>query len=139
MMGSRKIFVLLALITGCFMLFLLWGSLNLSLENRHLKPGVSREYSELEIEGGVSDEAIWGRGQLHYNSRCIKCHGYGLEATDFAPALKGISSGEFGALMAVIRQGNPEKGMPAWGTRLQEVDLFSIGVYLRRMGLSPSD
>lgn len=77
------------------------------------------------------------QGKAIYDRVCTACHGANGGAGDRAPAI--VLAGASGALrgersqaqlVAIVRDGIPGTGMPAWKGRLSEDDIAHIGAYI---------
>jgi len=77
------------------------------------------------------------QGKAVYDRVCTACHGANGGAGDRAPAI--VLAGASGALrgersqaqlVAIVRDGIPGTGMPAWKGRLSDDDIDHIGAYI---------
>jgi mono/diheme cytochrome c family protein len=63
---------------------------------------------------------------------CYRCHGTNAVATTLAPDLLDpnlkLVSGEF---LKKVRNGNPDKGMPAWNKLLENSQIADVFLYVR--------
>jgi putative heme-binding domain-containing protein len=79
------------------------------------------------------------RGKALYDQHCTACHGANAGAGDRAPAIviSGATSmrGERSdaQIVAIITNGIPGTGMPAWGARLSPDDLAALGAYIHAL------
>ena len=80
------------------------------------------------------------QGKAVYDRVCTACHGANGGAGDRAPAivLSGATTALRGErsdtqLLAIIRDGIPGTGMPAWKGRLSEDEIAHIGAYIRAL------
>lgn len=68
-----------------------------------------------------------------YADNCAVCHGTDLEGAAQGPPLAGrplVHGASVPELMASIRDGRPDRGMPAWGTVLDDEEIKSIALYV---------
>ena len=68
-----------------------------------------------------------------YAEHCAKCHGEKMEGAQ-APSMLDdvwVSGGDDASLARSIREGNVEKGMPAWSALLSEQDIRSMVIFIR--------
>ena len=79
-------------------------------------------------------------GQSVYADKCASCHGpeggglIGPNLTD----KHWISGGSLTDVFTVIKEGNLEKGMPAWGSQLKPDELLAVFTYVHSIqGTSP--
>lgn len=71
-------------------------------------------------------------GQKVYAERCVGCHGADAQGTDQAPGLAGtgrVSNRSVQKLRALIRNGIPGTGMPAFDLPAQQLDALAAFVY----------
>ncbi|MCB0846051.1 MAG: cytochrome c, partial [Bacteroidetes bacterium] len=69
--------------------------------------------------------------QTVYQTNCVACHGDKLQGTPQGPALIGteLKNGETNAeLIKSIKEGNPEKGMPAFSAMLTDTEIKQIAI-----------
>jgi mono/diheme cytochrome c family protein len=83
----------------------------------------------------LTDQAAAAEAGGHlYANECARCHGARGEGKGSRPAVvsarvAGATDGELNWLM---RNGNPWKGMPAWGT-LPDAERWQLVAYLRKI------
>jgi putative heme-binding domain-containing protein len=79
-------------------------------------------------------------GKQVYDTHCTACHGGEGRAGERAPAI--VFTGATGPLrgersdaqvLAVVRDGIPGTGMPAWGARLTADQIASLGAYIHAL------
>ena len=71
--------------------------------------------------------------QTVYQTNCVACHGDKLQGTPQGPALIGteLKNGETNAeLIKSIKEGNPEKGMPAFSAMLTDTEIKQIAIMI---------
>ena len=78
------------------------------------------------------------QGKALYDQHCTACHGANAGAGERAPAIVSAATSMRGArsdtqLMAIVRNGIPGTAMPAWGNRLSDSDIASIGAYIHAL------
>lgn len=85
----------------------------------------------------MGNQQAVAQGKATYDRTCTACHGPDGTAGERAPAI--VLSGAGTALrgqrsieqiLAVVRNGIPGTGMPAWGTRLSNDDILKLGAYI---------
>jgi cytochrome c oxidase cbb3-type subunit 3 len=95
------------------------------------------EVSDETLAAALADTARLTSGQSIYQSKCAACHGdraQGLIGPNLTDAFWIHGNGSPNAILAVINQGVPEKGMPQWESVLDEgsrVNLLSFVVSLK--------
>lgn len=71
--------------------------------------------------------------RLAFAEHCAQCHGAELEGTDLGPALVGVSlqhGDDTESLIAMVRLGVPERGMPAWEGVLSSELVKGLALYV---------
>lgn len=74
-----------------------------------------------------------GRVNQNYTQFCAACHGANMEGAQ-APSMLDdvwVHGGDDESLAKAIRNGFPEKGMPAWSAALPEEDVRAMVIYIR--------
>src|SRR5688572_3742396 len=68
-----------------------------------------------------------------YAQLCANCHGKNLEGGQAQSMLDDVwtAGGDDESLARSIRNGFPEKGMPAWGAAIPEKEIRAMVIYLR--------
>src|SRR5690606_20208024 len=68
-----------------------------------------------------------------YAQLCANCHGKILECGQAQSMLDDVwvNGGDDESLMRSIRQGFPDKGMPAWGDSIPEKEIRAMVVFIR--------
>ena len=68
-----------------------------------------------------------------YATLCAACHGKNLEGAQAPSMLKDVwlHGGDDESLAKSIRNGFPEKGMPAWGAAIPEKEIRAMVIYIR--------
>ncbi len=81
---------------------------------------------------GQPDAAAAGRNL--YTENCAKCHGANAEGKGHRPALASdrLRAATDGEIAWLIKNGEPFKGMPGWGS-LPEQERWQIVAYLRSL------
>ena len=76
---------------------------------------------------------LTGRVNETYTQLCANCHGKNLEGGQAQSLLDDIwlSGGDDESLAKSIRNGYPDKGMPAWGAAIPEKEIRAMVIYLR--------
>jgi len=106
-----------------------------------LHASVARGAKQIRSRPLVDDDATAGRDI--YASLCAECHG----RLDGKPGLLGLSmyppAPQFSAhpssytsaeLFWLIKHGIRETGMPAWGNRLSDQDIWNVAAYNKSLG-----
>ncbi|HEY8375442.1 MAG TPA: cytochrome c [Nannocystis sp.] len=105
------------------------------------------QFTEPQVLGGVTVSAeTLNHGQKLFNRYCASCHGYdgggqgpaarNLDARDFRTgrfiykSTPGDTLPTDADLMATIKHGKPDKGMPAWGG-FRDEDLRAMVSYIK--------
>jgi len=80
--------------------------------------------AQIQRPGGVS---------VTYTQLCAACHGANLEGAQAPSMLDDIwvAGGDDDSLAKSIRNGFPEKGMPAWGAAIPEKEIRAMVIYMR--------
>ena len=82
----------------------------------------------------VSAQAVrTGRIATVYAENCASCHGDKMQGAQ-APSMLDdiwINGGDDESLARSIRNGFPEKGMPAWGEKIAEKEIRAMVIYMR--------
>jgi mono/diheme cytochrome c family protein len=79
------------------------------------------------------------KGKALYDQHCTACHGANAGAGDRAPAivLGGVTNmrgqRSDAQIVAIIKNGIPGTGMPAWGTHLSAEELGTLGAYIHAL------
>jgi putative heme-binding domain-containing protein len=78
------------------------------------------------------------QGRSLYDQHCTACHGADAGAGERAPAIVSAATSMRGArsdaqLMAIVKNGIPGTAMPAWGNRLSDADIASIGAFIHAL------
>lgn len=73
-----------------------------------------------------------GKANATYEQLCANCHGKNLEGGQAPSMLDDVwtSGGDDESLAKSIRNGFPEKGMPAWGAAIPEKEIRAMVIYL---------
>jgi glucose/arabinose dehydrogenase len=68
-----------------------------------------------------------------YGELCANCHGKNLEGAQAPSMLDDVwtNGGDDESLAKSIRNGFPEKGMPAWGAAIPEKEIRAMVIYIR--------
>ena len=85
---------------------------------------------------GVSAQTVrTGSVAQRYAELCANCHGKNLEGAQAPSMLKEtwLHGGDDESLAKSIRNGFPEKGMPAWGVAIPEKEIRAMVIYIREM------
>jgi mono/diheme cytochrome c family protein len=87
---------------------------------------------------GNADAVAAGKNLFEEN--CAKCHGADAEGKGSRPALKSdrIRNATDGELAWILKNGNPYKGMPIWGS-LPEQQRWQLVAYLRSLNTNPGE
>lgn len=87
----------------------------------------------LESHAGV------GEGQALYDAYCVVCHGGLGEGQPMGKALTDTVANRLSDtdLIAVIAEGRSGTGMAAWGSNLNETEIFDIASYIRTLQGKP--
>ncbi|MBN9587556.1 MAG: c-type cytochrome [Alphaproteobacteria bacterium] len=79
-------------------------------------------------------------GKATYDRYCTACHGPDATAGERAPAIVLSGAGtalrgerSIDQIVAVVRNGIPGTGMPAWGTRISSDDILKLGAYVNAL------
>ena len=75
-------------------------------------------------------------GQQTFHAHCAQCHGEKAEGSNRAPMLTSARVQEQtteGDLHWFVTNGNKEKGMPAWGPKLGDVQIWEVITYVRSL------
>ncbi len=95
-----------------------------------------------ELAQDLTNTARLKNGQLQYDIRCMDCHGTLGKGTYKAPPLiapKWTATPEsLTAITTIIREGRPDRGMPAWGNKLQPKDMEDIALFLLWVNKNPA-
>ena len=81
------------------------------------------------------DEAV-RLGQQTFHAHCAQCHGEKAEGSNRAPALTSARVQQEvteGDLHWFVTNGNKEKGMPAWGPKLADTQIWEVITYVRTL------
>jgi putative heme-binding domain-containing protein len=78
------------------------------------------------------------QGKVLYDQHCTACHGANAGAGERAPAIVSTATSMRGQrsdaqLMAIVKNGIPGSAMPAWGNRLSDGDIASIGAFIHAL------
>lgn len=87
------------------------------------------------LQGCIRPDAFYGL----YLTECAACHGDGFEGTGQGPALASTTPTEMGtqaALVEVITNGVPEKGMPAFGETLSANQIKRLAIQIAEVQLA---
>ncbi len=91
----------------------------------------------------TKDAESLNSGKSTFISKCAACHvadGGGLVGPNLADAAWLHGRGKLADLYATIRNGVPDKGMPAWGSLLSEPELNQVVAYVKNFqGTKPSN
>ncbi len=74
-----------------------------------------------------------GKINAIYAEFCASCHGVSMEGAQ-APSMLDdvwVNGGDDESLARSISQGNEEKGMPAWGAKLNEKEIRALVIFIR--------
>jgi cytochrome c oxidase cbb3-type subunit 3 len=103
-----------------------------------LTPGVGRTAYTIDPRAARyydNSGAVAVGKALFYSMNCAGCHSNG--GGGMGPSLMGGQwryGGRLEQIRQSIEQGRPN-GMPSWGTRLSESDMWSLAAYVRSMSL----
>jgi mono/diheme cytochrome c family protein len=107
--------------------------------NKHLFRSGRVRYllaSALAIVAASAQQTSPPPGAAAYQSRCVLCHGGDGTGSDRAPAiLDYVAANSTEQIAAIIRNGVPNKGMPAF--EMPESELAQLVGYLQTLGGSP--
>lgn len=89
----------------------------------------------LVATGASLDAQIQRPGRLNeiYAQTCANCHGANMEGAQ-APSMLDdvwVHGGDDASIAKSIRNGYPDKGMPAWSAALSEKDIRSMVIFIR--------
>ncbi|MFP5501717.1 MAG: c-type cytochrome, partial [Candidatus Sericytochromatia bacterium] len=70
--------------------------------------------------------------QAFFQSRCAACHG-GEGQGGVGPALTGVDARGDAFIATMIRDGSPNKGMPAFGAQLSPEELANLVAYVKSL------
>lgn len=81
----------------------------------------------------AGDPAVSGAGLKVFSERCASCHGSkaeGLIGPNLTDAHWLNGNGTPMAILKVLKEGVPEKGMPAWGPILNQQEMAQLVAYI---------
>jgi len=94
------------------------------------------EFPEIEMVSMASTPEMIADGSRLFDIACKSCHGSDAYGTPMAPALNNqlfLSQTPDAAVYQIIAGGAAGTLMPAWGSRLTDLDIQSLVVYLRSL------
>lgn len=89
--------------------------------------------SEVDLEAKMKTPEFAAAGKLVFAGKCVACHGdngQGVIGPNLTDHFWIHGKGTRSDIVAVIRQGAPEKGMPAWETTLKPDELMTVAAYV---------
>ena len=78
-------------------------------------------------------------GQMHFEMRCVSCHGPQGKGGLLAPALDDdvwLHGANYDAIFHVISDGVPGTQMTGWRTKLQKDDVMALTLYVKSLQLN---
>lgn len=105
---------------------------NLDKARSHASSAAPMETEDM-LQGKFKDANLIALGAAQYAGKCAACHGNELQGL-IGPNLTddhwlhGDGSGL--ALLKVIREGVPEKGMPPWNGILKKDELYGVAAFI---------
>ena len=112
-------------------------------ENELLASGAMKEteLSESQLRSFVKDSVRLAAGKQGFQSKCNSCHG-NLAEGGIGPNLTDnywIHGGKMSKILAVIKNGVADKGMPPWGALLKKDELIGVVSYVKSLrGTGPT-
>lgn len=99
--------------------------------------------TEEDLKKLVSDPNIVNKGRDVFQAKCSACHGQELQGT-IGPNLVDEywihGKGHLTDIIAVIRKGAVDKGMPAWDTMLKDEEIKSVVAFISSLeGSKPAN
>lgn len=94
------------------------------------------DFPEADVHSIPSSPELITTGSKLYNIACKSCHGVDAYGTPMAPALNNqifLGGTPDAAIYQIIAGGIPETLMPAWGSRLTNMDIQSLVAFLRSL------
>lgn len=85
------------------------------------------------LKGYMSDQAMVSAGETKFAEACAACHGQageGLVGPNLTDEYWLHTDGSLMSIRAVIANGVPEKGMPAWEKMMSEEELAQLVAFL---------
>ncbi|MBS1962052.1 MAG: c-type cytochrome [Bdellovibrionales bacterium] len=112
------------------------------LAAKDVRPNASPEQELAELKAIYTDPNRLASGKAVFTKNCASCHavdgggGIGPNLTD-KHWLHG--DGSIGAILKVVREGVPEKGMPPWGPILKREEVMAAASFVRSLrGTTPA-
>lgn len=103
--------------------------------------GVSTlDASSIDWNSRAADPVVLRKGELEFQMRCSKCHGFSGVGGHKAPSLNDAPSiypSTYENIYDIVQNGTPGGGMYGWKTKLNNDDLIAITIYVK--SLIPSE
>lgn len=96
----------------------------------------SPEYSAEDLKALVNDPNSIAAGSAEYASKCAVCHGdkgQGVIGPNLTDSAWKHGKGSFGDIVATIKQGVPDKGMPPWEGMIKPQLILQVAAYIRSL------
>jgi cytochrome c oxidase cbb3-type subunit 3 len=99
--------------------------------------------TEADLQKLLADPSVALSGKAIFQSKCVACHGNDLQGI-VGPNLTDDywihGKGHLTEILAVVRAGVLEKGMPAWETMLKDDEIKSVVIYIKKNhGANPAN
>lgn len=88
---------------------------------------------EIDLATFLQQSEVMDKGKEHFVAKCAACHGQngeGLIGPNLTDKYWIHSKGKAKGLLAAIRQGFPEKGMPPWDALIPKEDHVALAAYV---------